>query len=122
MTNSSAYLRFLNLSQAVAEDWTDIDQIALRTLEAIAVADAKNTPLTVTEAMSMNAIASPATMHRKLDQLREAGLIAQVHVGTNRRTKYLVITNQAHKYFEQLGNAMVKAFTRSQVAQTQHHR
>lgn len=109
MANSSTYLRFLNLSQAVAEDWSEIDLTALRTLEAIAVADTKDTPLTVTEAMSMNAIASPATMHRKLDQLREAGLIAQVHVGTNRRTKYLVPTAEAGKYFEQLGNALVRA-------------
>ena len=66
MANSSTYLRFLNLSQAVAEGWTDIDLTALRTLEAIAVADTKEKPLTVTEAMNMTAIASPATMHRKL--------------------------------------------------------
>lgn len=109
MSKSSVYLRFLNLSQAVAEDWTDIDLTAIRALEAIAVADAKDTPLTVTEAMNMSAIASPATMHRKLDQLREAGLIAQMHVGTNRRTKYLVPTAEAGKYFEQLGRALVRA-------------
>lgn len=111
MPNSSIYLRFLNLSHAVTDDWTDIDLTALRTLEAIAVADTKETPLTVTDAMNMTAIASPATMHRKLDQLREAGLIEQVHIGANRRTKYLVITNKAHKYFEQLGIAMLNAMT-----------
>lgn len=111
MNNSSTYLRFLGLTQAVDSKWggADIDLLALRLLEAITVAHAGNVPLTVSQAMGLGAIASPATIHRKLDQLREAGLIEQSFVGKNRRTKYLSPTKAAAKYFEQLGNALVLA-------------
>ena len=83
MNNSSAYLRFLGLTQAVNSEWarTDIDLLALRLLEAITVAHAGNAPLTVSQAMALSAIASPATMQRKLNQLREAGLIEQTFEG-----------------------------------------
>ena len=111
MTSSSAYLRFLNLTHAVNDQLgkTEVDLLALRLLEAIAIADAKGAPLTVTEAMGLHAIASPATMHRKLNTLLDAGLIAQTFEGKNRRTKYLVPTASAAKHFEQLGKAMVTA-------------
>lgn len=110
-SNTQIYLRFLNLTQAVAGAGTDaeVDLLALRLLETIALAHAKGKPLTVTKSMELSAIASPATLHRKLDALREAGLIAQVFEGTNRRTKYLVPTASADKYFDQLGKAMVTA-------------
>ena len=42
--------------------------------------------------MTLNNIVSPATLHRKLDELREGGLIEQSFEGKNRRTKYLVPT------------------------------
>ncbi len=111
MNNSSAYLRFLSLAQAVNCEWegADIDLLTLHLLEAIAVAHADNAPLTVSQAMGLGAIASPATMHRKLDQLREAGLIEQTFAGKNRRTKYLIPTSSAAKYFERLGNALMLA-------------
>ena len=110
-SNTQIYLRFLNLTQAVAGAGSDadVDLLALRLLETIALAHAKGKPLTVTNAMELSAIASPATLHRKMDALREAGLIAQVFEGTNHRTKYLVPTTSADKYFDQLGKAMVAA-------------
>jgi DNA-binding MarR family transcriptional regulator len=111
MNNSSVYLRFLNLTQAVNSKWvdTEIDLLAIRLLEAISVAHAGNVPMTVSQAMGLSAIASPATIHRKLDQLREAGLIEQTFEGKNRRTKYLVPTASAATHFEELGKAMLLA-------------
>jgi DNA-binding MarR family transcriptional regulator len=111
MSNSSAYLRFLNLAQAVNSQWAgaDVDLVALRLLEAVAIAHTADAPLTVTQAMALSAIASPATLHRKLDQLRESGLIEQTFEGDNRRTKYLITTTAAAKYFDQLGKALVIA-------------
>jgi DNA-binding MarR family transcriptional regulator len=66
-------------------------------------------PLTVTEAMSLDHIASPATIHRKLDQLRELGMIDTVFEGKNRRTKYLVPTKVAADYFANMGKAVQQA-------------
>jgi DNA-binding MarR family transcriptional regulator len=48
-------------------------------------------------------------LHRKIDDLREAGLIEQVFEGKNRRTKYLVPTPAADKYFANLGQVMTEA-------------
>ena len=111
MNNSSAYLRFLNLTDAVNDQLgqTEVDLLALRLLEAIAIADAKGAHLTVTDAMALREIASPATMHRKINTLLDAGLITLAYEGKNRRTKYLVPTARAAKHFERLGNAMVTA-------------
>ncbi len=113
MTNSSTYIRFINLTHAVTSELegAGIYLLSLRLLEAIAIAHSEGTALTVTDAMALNAIASPATMHRKLTNLLDARLIEQVFKGKNRRTKYLVPTAQASKYFEQLGKALILAST-----------
>lgn len=103
------YLRFLNLSHAASSNLTNVDSLALRLLESIAVAHSNGAALTVTDAMSLNAIASPATIHRKLNDLLKAGLVNQVHVNENRRTKYLYTTSKANAYFANMGSAMVSA-------------
>jgi len=41
--------------------------------------------------------------------LREFGMIDMVFEGKNRRTKFLVPTQAAHDYFEQVGKAMKMA-------------
>ena len=113
MNNTSTYIRFINLTHALSSEWegTGIDLLSLRLLEAIAIAHSEGNALTVTDAIALNAIASPATMHRKLTSLLNAKLIEQVFEGKNRRTKYLVPTVQASNYFEQLGKALVLAST-----------
>ncbi len=106
------YLRFLSLAHALRPTLigkTDVDQLSQRLLEIIAVRCGQGTPMTVTDAMSQLALASPATLHRKLDDLREAGLIEQVFEGQNRRTKYLVPTPIANHYLDALGQAMCDA-------------
>jgi DNA-binding MarR family transcriptional regulator len=59
--------------------------------------------------MALDHIASPATIHRKLDQLRELGMIDTVFEGKNRRTKYLVPTKVAADYFANMGKAVQQA-------------
>ena len=81
---------------------TAIDETAKRLLEIIALSHAQNQPLTVSEAMALEPIASPGTIHRKLDMLRELGLINQIFQGDNRRTKYMVTTTIADDYFDTL--------------------
>ena len=87
------YLRFLRIARDVDVQKTpvkNIDSTALLLLNEIAVQHHEGKNITVTQAMLLSNIASPATVHRKLDELREAGLIEQVFEGKNRRTKYLV--------------------------------
>ena len=111
MKNNRIYLRFLNLLEALEDTkgFPDIDLEAKKILEVIAVRHQKEAPLTVTEAMALSHIASPATIHRKLDQLRELELIDSIYHGDNRRTKYMVPTASALQYFDRLGKIMTKA-------------
>jgi DNA-binding MarR family transcriptional regulator len=110
------YIRFLHLTQALLDGSTHlegIDETAKHLLNVIAVSYANGKALTVTEAMSMKSVASPATIHRKLDALLELGLVEQTFEGKNRRTKYLVPTKLADKHFSSLGNAMMQVLSTS---------
>ena len=111
MQNQSIYLRFLSLLHAIEGkgELPNLDLDAKRLLEVIAVQHSQGKPLTVSDAMAMTQIASPATIHRKLDVLREIGMIDTYFEGKNRRTKYLCPTPQAEKYFSQVGEVMQQA-------------
>jgi DNA-binding MarR family transcriptional regulator len=111
MSSRPIFLRFLHLTQAISGEWTasNLDFTALRLLEELAIAHSQGESMTVTEAMNLGFIASPATLHRKLDQLREAGYIDFSFKGTNRRTKFLAPTEIAEKYFENMGKALLTA-------------
>jgi Fe2+ or Zn2+ uptake regulation protein len=113
METKQIYLRFLNLVHALdgGEHAHAMDLDAKKLLEVIAVRHEAQKPLTVTDAMALNNIASPATIHRKLDQLRELGFIDTVFEGKNRRTKYLVPTEAAQAYFGKVGEVMKQALT-----------
>lgn len=111
MSSKQIYIRFLSILHALEgrEDAPVMDLDAKKLLEVIAVRHAQHQPLTITDAMALSHIASPATIHRKLDQLREQGLVDTVFDGTNRRTKYLVPTPSAQRYFDSIGQAMTEA-------------
>jgi DNA-binding MarR family transcriptional regulator len=115
MDSKQIYLRFLNLIHALdgGENAPAMDLDAKKLLEMIAVRHASEKPLTVTDAMALDTIASPATIHRKLDQLRELGMIDTVFEGKNRRTKYLVPTQAAQDYFAQAGKVMQQALAQA---------
>jgi DNA-binding MarR family transcriptional regulator len=110
------YLRFIALAQALegeSSQFLSVDETAKQLLKVIASKHSQNKTLTVTDAMALTAIASPATIHRKLDDLREAGLIDQVFAENNRRTKYLIPTKNADRHFSSLGEVMKQSLTSS---------
>lgn len=111
---NALYLRFLRLSNVLKASNVavqNIDPTAMLLLNEIAVQHSEGKTMTVTEAMALNAIASPATLHRKLDDLREAGLIDFIFEGKNRRTKFLVPTRSANTYFENMSKLMRQSLT-----------
>ena len=110
------YLRFIALAQAIEgsnAQVTTVDETAKQLLKVIALNHAQDKTLTVTDAMALTSLASPATIHRKLDDLREAGLIEQSFAGNNRRTKYLTPTKAADKYFSSLGEVLKQSLAAS---------
>ena len=111
MKTHQIYLRFLNVLHALENDpgMPAIDLECRRLLEEIAVRQDADNALTVTEAMALSSIASPATLHRKLNQLLELGLIQHHFHGDNRRTKFIICTETAIRYFERAGRAMQRS-------------
>ncbi len=109
------YIRFLTLLHTIEGkgELPALDLDAKKLLETIAVRQSQGKPLTVTEAMAMSHIASPATIHRKLDVLREIGMIDTHFEGSNRRTKFLVPTPQAVQYFQTYSKAMDQAMAQT---------
>lgn len=107
----TAYLRFLSLLGTLEQnsEFGKIDEESKRLLDVISLRHNTGSTLTVTDAMGLNAIASPATMHRKLDQLLLAGLISLEFREGNRRTKYLVPTQLSEAHYEKLGQALTTA-------------
>ena len=109
---SQLYLRFLRIARGVDIQNIQvkkIDSTALLLLNEIAVQHYDGKNITVTQAMLLTNIASPATIHRKLNNLIEVSLIEQVFNGKNRRTKYLIPTKEAESYFAKMSKAIANA-------------
>jgi DNA-binding MarR family transcriptional regulator len=111
MADRNFYLRFIGLVNAFQKDAgiDALDPTALRLLEVITQSHAAGNPLKVTEAMALNEIASPATMHRKIEALKTQGYVATEFQGDNRRAQYLVPSTQGLGYLDALGQALLQA-------------
>ena len=104
---ASLYLRFVHLSNALTEDQSvhfNPNHRAL--LEAITVAWHNGKPLSVSQVMDLDNLGSPATLHRRLSQLREQEYLEESFIEGNRRTKLLGPTQKTINYFESLGKLM----------------
>jgi predicted transcriptional regulator len=109
---NNSYMRFLRSVaslEPIQLKQKDLSPTARLLLNKIAVKNFEEQPLTVTQAMGFNALGSAANLHRKITELLDAGMISLEHVGTNRRTKYLMITEVARDYFQIKNDAMLKA-------------
>jgi hypothetical protein len=103
------YLKFLSHSAEIEPSkHFKVDFTAEKLLDIIGCCHFHE-PLTVTEAMQLQEIGSPATIHRKLDDLLIAGLIFHQQEPGNRRTKYLRLTTRAIGYYALMSEAMVNA-------------
>lgn len=109
----STFIRFLHLKEVLSGHQIDaeIDLTAQKLLEVLSLSHAQNKALSVTDAMQLQSIASPATLHRKLSNLLEMGYIEFVFDGTNRRTKYIHPTAKTNAYFDALGQVMQQSMT-----------
>lgn len=104
----STFIRFLHLKEILSghQVEVEIDLTAQKLLEVVSLHHAHNKPLTVTDAMQIQGIASPATLHRKLADLLKHGYVQLAHQGDNRRTKYIHPTAKTDAYFDALGQVL----------------
>lgn len=109
--HSSLYLKFLNLMQAIRElpGFPPMDPVEERLFNHFAAAWNAGHQPTVLEAMGLLADISSTTAHRRLKTLRDKGWIALQVDQTDGRVKYVVPTDQAQRYFSQMGDCMEKA-------------
>ena len=98
---TTPYIHFVNLRDQFI---VPFDLTAGQLLDLIGACSDEE-PLTVMKCMNAG-IASPATTHRKLNDLICFGYVEQQYKGGNRRTKYIVPTDKAKKYFEHLSAAI----------------
>ncbi len=108
MNNREIYVRFLGATQALesGSHLVEVDLIGQKLLEILAIASEKNEPMTVSQAIGEVWIASPATLHRKIRNLIDAGYVSSNFSGKNRRTRYLVPTEKANNFFSCMGHNM----------------
>lgn len=94
------YFNFINKKRAVdLKTGLSIEEIQL--LEFLTSTALNGLPLCVAGAMSLHQFASPATLHRRLDALIDAGYVRHKYE-EDRRTKFLVPTAKAIKHFEKV--------------------
>ncbi|NBO15167.1 MAG: hypothetical protein EBV20_08540 [Betaproteobacteria bacterium] len=100
--HANSYLQYLELSQKTKMYQAMFAErpICEKLLGMIALENEAGKPYTVSEIMRLEHLGSPCTIHRRMETLREAGLIAQVYKNGDRRTKYLVPTRTASRYFK----------------------
>jgi predicted transcriptional regulator len=108
----NSYLRFLRIVSALEIDARykkELCNTALQLLNEIAIKDHDSEPLTVSQAMDLAVIGSPANLHRKLQDLHRVGLVSIESKDKDRRVKYITLTKDALDYFKSQSDAMLKA-------------
>lgn len=107
---ANAYLRFVRLLEALegSSELFEIDAIEKSLLDLIAINYFDGKPLLVSEAIYLNKIGSPATLHRRLSNLQKYGFI-RYGDDPDGRKKYLELTPKARDYFSTLSKCIIKA-------------
>ena len=104
-----AFIRFLYLKNTLAIEADGLDLTSMQLLEICMVRSDAGQRLTITEAMGLTRVASPATIHRKLLQLLDSGYVTFEFENNNRRTKYLTPTAKSNEYFAKLGSLLLQS-------------
>ena len=109
MKSSAAYLRFLNLTKSIEAlpAAPSLDLIEREVLSALALN--KNQPILIADAISLKEIASQATLHGRLKQLKKKGMVKIVPDSSDGRRKYIEPTQKACNYFDQMAKCIIKA-------------
>lgn len=107
----SHYIQFLNLVQGLSQlgKLPTLTPLSRILFDEIALHEANGKPLSVRALMAFSHIASPATIHKHLRRLRDAGLVAAEFSEHDKRIKLLAITSHGHRFINQLSKAILKA-------------
>lgn len=106
----SAYLRFLNMVEAVrGPTFPELDSTEERLLSALGAAWHGGRRVPILEAMNLLPDSSTTTLHRRINSLRQKGLLTHESDPLDSRVKYLAPTPAALEYFETMGRCLKQA-------------
>jgi len=102
---AEAYFRFLQLAKALQFENADIEMDANERaiLDALALCWYEGQPMTVREAIALDHLGSPATLHKRITRLREKELLIAFNQEGDRRAKYLIPSQKTLDFFGHLG-------------------
>jgi hypothetical protein len=105
---ANAYLRFLQLARALQDlpDGSGMDANETALLEAVVLRWHAGQAMTVREAISLEQLGSPATLHKRITRLREKDMLTTFNQDGDRRAKFLVPTERTLAHFSQLGRSL----------------
>ena len=110
---ANQYLRFLHQMHRTTTmgRLVDLESVCNRLLDEIAIEDHCSSPLTVTALMGLSHIASPATLHRKMQSLLKEGLIELSTDAHNKRSKFVVLSKKGRRRYQILSTLMADAYS-----------
>ena len=77
-------------------------------LEAVALRWFEDEPMTVREAIALESLGSPATLHKRITRLRQKDMLVAFNQEGDRRAKYLIPSEKTLKMYAELGGNMQK--------------
>ena len=110
-STASAYMRFLQLARSIQQlpDGPNLDAHEKALLEEIALSWFEDRVMTVREAIGLNHLGSPATLHKRITRLRQKNLLKTFSQPEDKRAKYLIPTDQTIAMFGDFGKKMNSA-------------
>ena len=105
------YLKFFELTKGISllEKFPSMTPLSKIILDHVALNERQSNPLSVRQLIAIDAIASPATIHKHLSRLRKSGYVGVVINKMDKRTKPLVLTPLGHQYIDALSKAIQKS-------------
>ncbi|NCX72807.1 MAG: hypothetical protein EBW88_05320 [Betaproteobacteria bacterium] len=105
------YLRYRSLINALKDfpNATQVTEELEPLLITITQAWHEGTPLPVRKLLIRDGLGSPATIHKRIHQLHEAGLVSLDAVASDARVKLVVPTDHALRYLAEKGKAIQQA-------------
>lgn len=110
MPHKNSYFDFLlrceHEQATISQSSAHISSKLMALFVLLAMKHAEGQAMSVSQTMALPGIASSAALHKRIDDLREAGMICVMFKGSDRRTKYLVPTEKANRYLSLMGDLL----------------
>jgi len=100
------YCEFLKQRNEIGRSYLSkkLDMACLQLLDLILIAMHEKKELSVSKALALSEVGSPATIHKKLQILRDYDLVSASFT-TDKRTKVLTLTEKAQAYYSEIAKA-----------------